>query len=116
MHLKPEMEFTRKNVGEHNIPRFLHNNWNDSIHKISKEKNKAESAFVFFQAAHAAYELIQLFKYLNDTEKGLPGRKTITVGVRRPRLYYGTANGFCAALPITAKNTALIPMSLIKYS
>lgn len=68
-HLKAGMEFTHRNVGEHNIPLFLRNDWNDSIKKISREKNKAESAFVFFQAAHAAYELIQLFKYLNDTEK-----------------------------------------------
>ena len=67
-HLKAGMEFTRTHVGEHGIPLFLHCDWNDSISKISKEKNKAESAFVFFQAAHAAWELIALFTHLNDAE------------------------------------------------
>lgn len=67
-HLKRGMEFSRKTVGEHGIPLFLKCDWNDSISKISKEKNKAESAFVFFQAAHAAYELISLFKFINDND------------------------------------------------
>ena len=68
-HLKAGLEFTRKNVGDHGVPLFLHCDWNDSISKISKEKGKAETSFVFFQAAHAAYELVRLFKHTGDSEK-----------------------------------------------
>ncbi len=65
-HLKLGLDFTRNNVGDHGVPLFLGNDWNDSLSKISSEKHKAESAFVFFQAAHAAYELISLFKHIGD--------------------------------------------------
>lgn len=67
-HLIAGLEFTRRNVGEHGIPLFLHNDWNDSLKLISTE-GKGESSFVFFQAAHAAYELIRLFEHIGDKEK-----------------------------------------------
>ncbi len=67
-HLKLGLEFTKNHLGEHGVPLFLGSDWNDSLSKISWEKHKAESAFVFFQAAHAAYELIHLFEHLKDAE------------------------------------------------
>ncbi len=67
-HLIRGLEFTRKNVGQHGIPLFLRSDWNDSISGIGHGSGKAESTFVFFQAAHAAYELIELFKYVGNKE------------------------------------------------
>ncbi|MBE6957882.1 MAG: glycosyl transferase [Ruminococcaceae bacterium] len=67
-HLIRGLDFTRKNVGAHGIPNFLNSDWNDSICAINRE-GKAESVFVFFQAAHAAYELKLLFKQIGDGEK-----------------------------------------------
>ncbi len=66
-HLIRGLEFTRNNCGEHGIPLFLKNDWNDTFAPIARD-GKAESTFVFFQAAHAAYELIELFEYMGDTE------------------------------------------------
>lgn len=66
-HLIRGLNFTREHVGEHGIPLFLKNDWNDTFAPIAKD-GKAESSFVFFQAAHAAYELIELFKYIDDKE------------------------------------------------
>lgn len=66
-HLIRGLNFTREHVGEHGIPLFLKNDWNDTFAPIAKD-GKAESSFVFFQAAHAAYELIDLFKYIGDKE------------------------------------------------
>ena len=67
-HLVRGLNFTRENVGDHGIPNFLNSDWNDSICAINKDR-KAESAFVFFQAAHAAYELKLLFKHIGDKER-----------------------------------------------
>lgn len=64
-HLMRGLDFTRANVGEHGIPLFLKNDWNDTFAPIAKD-GKAESSFVFFQAAHAAWELIELFSYIGD--------------------------------------------------
>ncbi len=61
-HLIKGLEFTRENVGEHDIPLFLINDWNDSLAAIGKD-GKAESAFVFFQAATAAYQLKELLEH-----------------------------------------------------
>lgn len=66
-HLIRGLNFTRENVGDHGIPNFLNSDWNDSICLINLER-KAESGFVFFQAAHAAYELRLLFAHMNDRE------------------------------------------------
>ncbi len=66
-HLMRGLDFTREHVGEHGIPLFLKNDWNDTFAPIARD-GKAESSFVFFQAAHAAYELIELFKYVDDRE------------------------------------------------
>lgn len=66
-HLIKGLEFTKENVGAHGIPKFLNSDWNDSICVIS-DGGKAESVFVFFQAAHAVYELKLLFEHLRDEE------------------------------------------------
>lgn len=66
-HLIRGLNFTRENVGAHGIPKFLNSDWNDSICAIS-DGGKAESVFVFFQAAHAAYELKLLFAHIKDEE------------------------------------------------
>ena len=62
-HLLRGLEFTRENVGDHNIPKFLKSDWNDSISAIGRG-GKAESAFVFFMAATAAYQLKELLGHL----------------------------------------------------
>lgn len=67
-HLMQGLTFTREHTGEHGVPLFLHNDWNDSLKSIA-EQGKGESAFVFFQAAHAAYELKLLFEKTGDKEK-----------------------------------------------
>lgn len=67
-HLIQGLKFTREHVGSHNIPLFLKSDWNDSLKHIAAE-GKGESAFVFFQAAHAAYELKLLFEKIEDKEK-----------------------------------------------
>ncbi|MBR7159881.1 MAG: glycosyl transferase [Clostridia bacterium] len=66
-HLIRGLEFTREHLGEHGIPLFLKSDWNDTLSPIGQD-GKAESTFVFFQTAHAIYELIQLFEYLGDSE------------------------------------------------
>lgn len=66
-HLIKGLDFTRENVGEHGIPKFLNSDWNDSICAIS-DGGKAESGFVFFQAAHAVYELKLLFEHIKDMD------------------------------------------------
>lgn len=65
-HLVQGLKFTREHIGAHGLPLFLENDWNDSL---KFKEGKAESAFVFFQAAHAAYELKRLFKHLDDKER-----------------------------------------------
>ena len=67
-HLIRGLDFTRENLGEHGIPLFLKHDWNDTFAPIARG-GKAESSFVFFQAAHAAYELIELFKHIGDSKK-----------------------------------------------
>ena len=67
-HLIQGLKFTREHVGAHDIPLFLHNDWNDSLKYITKE-GRGESSFVFFQAAHAAYELKPLFAKIGDADK-----------------------------------------------
>ncbi len=66
-HMLKGLNFTRENVGPHDLPLFLSSDWNDSISSIGKN-GKAESSFVFFQAAHAAYELKLLFEHIGDAE------------------------------------------------
>lgn len=67
-HMLRGIEFTRQNIGRHGIPKFLLCDWNDSLSEIGKD-GEAESAFVFFQAATAAYELKLLLEHLKrDSE------------------------------------------------
>ncbi len=64
-HLERGLDFTMTHVGSHGLPDFLSCDWDDSIWKInSGDEGIAESTFVFFQLAHAAYELIELYRYL----------------------------------------------------
>ena len=71
-HLEKGLEFTMQNLGPHGIPKFLGNDWNDSLWPISNDEQgrPAETTFVFFQLAHAAYELRALFAHM-----GLEKRK-----------------------------------------
>jgi len=69
-HLEQGMEFTMNNLGPHGIPSMLLGDWNDSLHCINQEgPGNAESVFVFFQLAHAAYELIELYTHLGLNDK-----------------------------------------------
>lgn len=62
-HLEKAIDFTMNHLGKHGIPDFLHCDWDDSLWFINKNGG-AESAFVFFQLAHGALELIKLYKFL----------------------------------------------------
>lgn len=62
-HLEKGLLFTRTHLGQHGIPDMMRNDWNDSMAPINK-RGGAESVFVFFQMAHASYELIQLYEHL----------------------------------------------------
>ncbi len=64
-HLMCGLEFTRNNLGEHGIPKFLLSDWNDSISSIGWG-GKSESVFVFFQAAAGANYLRKLFAHIGD--------------------------------------------------
>lgn len=66
-HLERGIDFTMKHLGKHGLPDFLHCDWDDSLWFINIGGG-AESVFVFFQLAHAAKELIALYKYLGLTE------------------------------------------------
>ena len=68
-HLERGMEFTMSNLGVHGIPLTLEGDWNDSLRINWMGRQGSESAFVFFQLAHAAYELIELYTYLGLTER-----------------------------------------------
>ncbi len=67
-HLEQGIKFTMSNLGRHGIPLMLGSDWNDSISHI-KRTGPVESVFVFFQLAHAAKELMELYKYLGKDEK-----------------------------------------------
>ncbi len=60
-HLERAVDFTMNHLGKHGIPDFLHCDWDDSLWRIN-ERGGAESAFVFFQLAHGARELTELYK------------------------------------------------------
>jgi cellobiose phosphorylase len=69
-HLEKGIEFTMNNLGNHGIPNMLKSDWNDSLAPMNKAgTGNAESTFVFFQLAHAAYELIELYKFLGLTNR-----------------------------------------------
>ncbi len=67
-HLEKGIEFTMANLGPRGIPKFLGNDWNDSLWPIGEDHPKwrpAESTFVFFQLAHACFELSELYSHLD---------------------------------------------------
>lgn len=66
-HLERGIDFTMKHLGKHGLPDFLHCDWDDSLWYINY-KGGAESVFVFFQLAHAAKELVELYKHLGLVE------------------------------------------------
>ena len=67
-HLEQGIEFTMNNLGVHGIPDFLESDWDDSLSWINK-KGGAESVFVFFQLAHGAKELIELYRFAGLQDK-----------------------------------------------
>ncbi len=67
-HLENAVKFTVDNPGEHGIPLLLLSDWNDTLASINK-KGGSESIFVFFQLAHAVYELLLLYRQYGYTEK-----------------------------------------------
>ncbi len=68
-HLEQGIKFTMCHLGKHGIPDLLLSDWDDSLSWINK-KGGAESVFVFFQLAHAAKELLELYDFY-----GLDDRK-----------------------------------------
>jgi len=67
-HLENALKFTMNNLGTHGIPLLLRSDWNDTLASINA-KGGSESVFVFFQLAHAAYEMILLYKHYGFEEK-----------------------------------------------
>lgn len=63
-HLNSAIDFTMNHLGKHGVPDFLSNDWDDSLFWININGG-AESVFVFFQLAHAAKELYELYSFLN---------------------------------------------------
>lgn len=74
-HLEKGISFTMKHLGAHGIPEFLDSDWDDSLSWINRIGG-AESTFVFFQLAHAANELIKLYKFVGLEER-LPAMEEV---------------------------------------
>ncbi|MDO4197531.1 MAG: hypothetical protein Q4D13_00910 [Erysipelotrichaceae bacterium] len=73
-HLKKAIEFTRNNIGKHNLPVGLHADWNDCL-RLGKY---GESTFLAFQYYYAL-KIIGIFaQYRNDTEYISKIKKDIT--------------------------------------
>ncbi len=69
-HLEQGIDFTMHHLGRHGIPDMLNSDWDDSLAPMNKgEKRGAESVFVFFQLAHGAYELLELYKAAGLTDR-----------------------------------------------
>ncbi len=73
-HLEKGIEFTMNNLGQHGIPEMLGSDWDDSLAPMNRLENRvdghqAESVFVFFQLAHGAYELLELYKTAGLTDR-----------------------------------------------
>lgn len=76
-HLERGMRFTRAHLGKHGIPDMLVSDWNDSLAPMNRGgTGGAESVFVFFQLAHAAYELIELYEFLGRPSNAAYARDT----------------------------------------
>ncbi len=67
-HLERALLYTRNHLGRHGFPDIRLCDWNDSLTPIN-QRGGAESVFVFFQMAHAAYELGILYDYLGRDRK-----------------------------------------------
>ncbi len=69
-HLEKGIEFTMNHLGKHGIPDMLKSDWDDSLAPMNKGGTAgAESVFVFFQLAHGAYELLELYKAAGLTDR-----------------------------------------------
>ncbi|MBQ3817340.1 MAG: glycosyl transferase [Clostridia bacterium] len=71
-HLEKGIEFTMTHLGKHGLPDLLKSDWDDSLAPMNKGGTAgAESVFVFFQLADAAYDLVNLYKKMgrSDAEK-----------------------------------------------
>lgn len=59
-----------QHLGSHGLPDMLKSDWDDSLAPMNKGGTAgAESVFVFFQLADAAFELIQLYQKMGREEK-----------------------------------------------
>lgn len=64
-HLTAGLEFTMNHLGRHGIPDMLASDWDDSLAPMNRGgTGGAESAFVFFQLADAAYDMRALYRQL----------------------------------------------------
>ncbi len=69
-HLEKGIDFTMNHLGKHGIPDMLVSDWDDSLAPMNKGGTAgAESVFVFFQLAHGAYELLELYKAAGLTDR-----------------------------------------------
>ena len=58
-----------QHLGSHGLPDMLKSDWDDSLAPMNKGGTAgAESVFVFFQLADAAFELIQLYQKMGREE------------------------------------------------
>ncbi len=69
-HLEKGIDFTMDHLGRHGIPEMLLSDWDDSLAPMNRGgTGGAESVFVFFQLAHGAYELLELYKAAGLTDR-----------------------------------------------
>ena len=73
-HLERALRFTAAHVGRHGFPDIRLCDWNDSLTPIN-QRGGAESVFVFFQLAHGAYELIELYRAAGRDDRVGPIRE-----------------------------------------
>jgi len=63
-HIKLSLKFTKNNIGPHGLPLLGFADWNDTVNL----RGKAESLFIANQYGVALKEMIELMKYLGDTQ------------------------------------------------
>lgn len=73
-HLERGLLYTRTHLGRHGFPDIRLCDWNDSLTPIN-QRGGAESIFVFFQMAHGAYELMELYRHCGHEDRLPPIRE-----------------------------------------
>lgn len=69
-HLEQGIRFTMAHLGRHGIPDMLKSDWDDSLAPMNRGgTGGAESVFVFFQLAHAAWELLELYRFAGLSDR-----------------------------------------------